>query len=290
MTMKKIMLLLLGISLSGVTWAASSASFVANPHGPDMGSGPTASTNYQSDVSAGLVSSGSLTSISFNSLAGMLPIISLTASGDGSAPVISNIKIDGSLIVNLDLVKGNGSLTATVTDESSGINQAASRVVIDGTATAFGALTGASTYDAATGGLTRGLSLGAGTHYLTIEARDVSGNSTLVARTVVVDGGELRAANAFIHPNPFNPASGPARLAYQLSSDADITLFIFNEINQLVWRRVYPSGGNGGRVGYNEIGWDGTTDFNETAGNGAYFLRIVSGGKVIGKIKIAVLK
>jgi len=288
--MKKITLLLLALFLAGTAWAASSASFVSGPNEFGSGSGITSSTNLQSDVSAGIVSSGSLTSASFNSLAGMLPILTLSASGDGAAPIISNVKVDGSLIVNGDLVKSSGALTATVTDEPSGINQATSRVVIDGTATAFNALTGTSLYDAATGALTCAFSLGAGTHYLTIEARDISGNSTIVARTVAVDTGELKAANAFINPNPFNPANGPARLAYQLNGDADITLYMFNEINQLVWKRSYLSGVNGGKAGYNEISWDGTTDFNETAGNGAYFLRIVSGGRVIGKIKIAVLK
>jgi len=281
--------LILLLCFAGASRAMSSSSYVSSG-GLGTGGGVGLSTSFKNTLSIGVVASPTMSSPSYSSVAGIIPILTLAPSGDGSAPVISNIEFDRLSVVNNDLIKKNATLTATVTDEPSGISVEASRVIVDGTATTFNLLTLTSTYDVATGALTYNLNLAGGSHIITLEAWDKSGNSAMVALVVKVDTGDLTAAQTFINPNPFNPGAGTARLAYQLNQDADITLYMFNEINQAVWKKICRSGSNGGRTGYNEIEWDGVSDFNEVVGNGVYFLRIVSGGKVIGKIKIAVLK
>ncbi|MBI5699199.1 hypothetical protein HZC35_02660 [Candidatus Saganbacteria bacterium] len=101
----------------------------------------------------------------------------------------------------------------------------------------------------------------------------------------------LLSVTVLNYPNPFNPAAGETTsIEYSLAADTGVTIYIFNVINQPVKRISCPSGQNGGRAGYNQVVWEGYTDFNELAANDAYVARVVSGGKQIGKCKIVVLR
>lgn len=270
-------------------FASQSTNYISNPNSAGSSGSTGSSANYASSVSLGGASSGVTPSGSFIGLAGFMAATMLAT--DVFPPTITNVKFGGKDTVNNDFTTQNATLTATVLDLGSGVSLESSRILVDGAATAFSALTSPSTYDAVTGALTCALSLGTGTHYVTIEAFDNNYNHATYTRLLQVDTGGVRAAATFIYPNPYNPDSGTAaRIAYQLNSNADVTLYMFNEINGLVWKRTFAAGTNGGQQGYNEVAWNGSTDFNDVAQNGAYFLRIVSGGKVIGKIKIAILK
>ncbi|MCX5750100.1 MAG: hypothetical protein NT099_00250 [Candidatus Saganbacteria bacterium] len=274
------------LCLTAVVFAGQSSNFTSSPEATSSGGGNASSSNFSSNTSVGSVSGGNLVSASFSALSGFL---SMLVGADITAPTITTVKIDSQTVVNNDYVKKDGTLTAVVQD-GTGVSIESSAMIIDSSTTYFKNLTSPSTYDASTGNLTYVLNLSTGTHTIVISAVDYNNNTSTYTRTVRVDTGDPAAAMAYIYPNPFNPLNGPAKIAYQLNRDSDVTLYMFNEINQLVWKRVYLSGVNGGKSGYNEISWDGNTDFGDLAGNGPYFLRIVSGGKMIGKIKIAVLK
>jgi hypothetical protein len=96
-----------------------------------------------------------------------------------------------------------------------------------------------------------------------------------------------RAVNS---PNPFNPLDGPTTILYQLNQDANVVVLIFNISHELVYKRDYSSGTNGGQTGDNNITWDGYNDFAQLAANGVYFFRVVDkgSGKILVKGKIAV--
>lgn len=81
--------------------------------------------------------------------------------------------------------------------------------------------------------------------------------------------------------NPFNPLAGPTKLTYSLSKDANISIYIFNIRGERVWEYSAAAGSNGGRVGANDVSWDGIT-FNAYASNGVYFVRLTarSGGEI----------
>jgi len=102
--------------------------------------------------------------------------------------------------------------------------------------------------------------------------------------TLVTSG---RAINS---PNPFNPLDGPTTIIYQLDQDRDVAVMIFNISHELIYKRVYVSGANGGQAGDNSITWDGYSDFAQLAANGIYFFRVVDkgSGKILTKGKIAV--
>jgi len=100
-----------------------------------------------------------------------------------------------------------------------------------------------------------------------------------------------QAITVLNYPNPFNPAAGQTTsIEYTLGENTDITIYIFNPINQLTKKISCPRGSTGGSSGYNQVPWDGYTDFNELAANDVYIARVVAGGKQIGKCKIVVLK
>jgi len=268
-------------------FAGQSTSYIINPSAISSGGIKSSSANNSNLTSLGLISFSNISSSNYSGLSGFL--VALAIAGDTIPPSISGVKFDGREVVKNDFIKGDALLTAVVQDDT-GISLEASGVVIDNNTVSFSNFVSPASYDATSGNMAYQLSLTSGSHTIQIKALDLNNNSSTYVQTLEVDTGEIKAVSAFVFPNPYNPNQGKAKFAYQLNRDANVTLYLFNEINQLVWQRSFPAGGNGGQTGYNEIEWDGVTDFGEQAGNGAYFLRIVSGGKVISKVKVAVLK
>lgn len=95
------------------------------------------------------------------------------------------------------------------------------------------------------------------------------------------------------NPNPFNPSTQPTTITYDLSSAADIQLYLFNQRGDIVWQKHFSAGENGGMAGVNTINWNGISDYSENVPTGVYILRIVTrsgGARELGKIKIAILR
>lgn len=83
--------------------------------------------------------------------------------------------------------------------------------------------------------------------------------------------------------NPFDPSTGPTKLTYSLSKDVAIAIYIFDIRGEKVWEYTAPAGSNGGKVGANEVLWDGLTNFHSFASNGVFFVHLTA--KVNGQIK-----
>jgi hypothetical protein len=266
--------------------AMTSGSYSVPASGIDVTGGTTSSPSYVGIALVGAPATGKTSSSSYTSISGTGIIIITTSA---TAPAISNIRVDNVPVINGDYIKRDGTLTATVSSDA-GINTNTSSVEIDGTATTFAALSGASSYDATSKRLTYKLNLTTdGNHTIRIHAADVAGQSTTASLTVKVDTGELKAVAVYTYPNPFRGV-GNMTIAYQLNKDANTAIYVFNAVGELVYKREYVTGTPGGRTGYNEVTWDGVSDFGAMIGNDIYFLRVVSDGKPVGKTKIAVLK
>jgi parallel beta-helix repeat protein len=94
-------------------------------------------------------------------------------------------------------------------------------------------------------------------------------------------------------PNPFNPDKESAKLQYDLSENKNTTVYIYDLTMNLLWKRDFAAGTEGGRSDKkNEISWDGKTDFADVCANGVYLIIVVdsSNKKILAKGKIAVLK
>ena len=66
------------------------------------------------------------------------------------------------------------------------------------------------------------------------------------------------------YPNPFNAQT---RLTYSIPTGAQVTLYVYNRLGQLV--RTIEQGFQG--AGVHAVNWDGRNDSNKDAATGIYF-------------------
>jgi hypothetical protein len=95
--------------------------------------------------------------------------------------------------------------------------------------------------------------------------------------------------NVVIYPNPFNPVTGICTIAYILSQDAQVYIYIM-DLTGTVINRVLTTSAGRGSDGYSRYGWDGTNGFGEKVSNGVYSVQLTSGGQTIGKAKIMAVR
>lgn len=92
------------------------------------------------------------------------------------------------------------------------------------------------------------------------------------------------------YPNPFNPDSGTTVIYYELNADTNISLRIYNLCGEEIFSRDYDAGTQGGIQGLNQIVWNGRDDFEQSCASGIYLGAIISGGKILDRFKIAILR
>lgn len=289
--MKKIfVLLLIGLVLGGA------GALAAEQDQSSVNSGGSRSTaaGFNNTASVGDIGVLSLSNSTYTGASGFQAGLTITSTGGGSSTVqINSVEFDGQSVIDNDYINPNPVITGIVTSSASIISPEVTRIIIDGAATAFSDFVIPNTYTASNGAFSFSLAssaLSAGTHYVTIEAYDQNSNSDTYSRTVVVDTGEQKASAVYFFPNPYDPGTGPGKIAYTLTKSEDVSIYIFNIVGQLVFKDTFIAGGPGASAGYNEVEFSGTSVFGNNLPNDIYFLRIVSGGKPIGRTKIAILK
>ncbi len=90
-------------------------------------------------------------------------------------------------------------------------------------------------------------------------------------------------------PNPFTPGTGTTRITYVLAGDTTVTIEIFTLYGDRVWSRSLASGSSGGRLGLNQVIWDGRNSAGDAVRNGVYHCRIRGDG-IDSTVKIAVIR
>ena len=80
------------------------------------------------------------------------------------------------------------------------------------------------------------------------------------------------------YPNPFHPSEAPTTIAYVLADNASVTLQIYTLSGNLVVKRQFPLGAEGGRAGLNEYPWNGRNGQGELVASGGYILVINAEG------------
>jgi hypothetical protein len=209
----------------------------------------------------------------------------LGAPPDSVPPSISYIKFNGKNISNDDYVNPNVTITAKIIDNETGIDTTKTVLVVDEIQSVkFSSYNNNLIYKA---------SFTDGAHSVRIVAFDLAGNfinSDTIKFKVAAEAAKI-TDGVLCYKNPFNPGIGETtRITYTLNADADVNIYIYNLVGQLLKKISCPAGDEGGRADYNQPTWDGYTDFKELVGNDVYLIRVVSGGQVIGKCKLAVLK
>lgn len=108
----------------------------------------------------------------------------------------------------------------------------------------------------------------------------------------LVNGFQVRNAGIEIvgvasnEPNPFDPKLGSTQIRFNLSAAAPLDILLINQVGEVIWKTHVA-----GVKGDNVVTWNGSrTDFSDSVPSGVYLCRIVSGGKQLAKVKIAVLR
>ena len=276
-------------------WAGEGTIAKNYPEDFTMSSGLVGGLIYSISSVAGENAIGTMSTASknYNSSAGLVSTIyaNIMPGPDIEDPEITNLKFDGRENNSGDYVNGNVVITAKITD-ASGIDTSSSAVIVDGVSKSFSSLAAPSSYNALTGQLVYSPAFSVGTHTFSIFAQDVVARTATTEQfTLYVSDGELRiSGEVYNYPNPFSPPSQTTKISYMLNKNADIKIYILNLANQIVKKFDIASGQSGGQAGYNQVEWNGVSEFSEILPNDVYFCRIVSDNKVIGKCKIAILR
>lgn len=109
------------------------------------------------------------------------------------------------------------------------------------------------------------------------------------ARQDAVGTEEFRVeGKPLVYPNPFRQNVG-AELGYELTDNMDIEIHLFNMLGNLITKKEFFAGSNGGRIGYNSIRFDLDTFDGYELAAGVYFFLLVRNGSVLSKGKMAVI-
>ena len=108
--------------------------------------------------------------------------------------------------------------------------------------------------------------------HLTFEVNGIIGNDIepVLLRTISLPEEYSLSQN---YPNPFNPTT---TINYELPTDANVTISVYNIMGQLVTELV--SSGNMQDAGYHSVVWDGTNLSGEPVSSGVYIYSIQSNG------------
>jgi len=202
--------------------------------------------------------------------------VAVTVIVDNTPPVIQDV-----LPIEGDFVPAKPTITATLTDNLSGIDEDSILIKLNGSevdpAPSFDPDTGKMTWTARA-------SLPDGDYQVTIDVKDKAGNQAQQARTTFTISTELTIRNALNYPNP---CSSGTTFTYNLSQEAQVRIEIYTLAGELI-KVIEPASA---QVGYNQQYWDGSDDRGKELGNGVYIYRIVAqaGGKItqaIGKLVI----
>lgn len=104
-------------------------------------------------------------------------------------------------------------------------------------------------------------------------------------------GGPLRLVgfSPLCYPSPFSRARNKeVAIQYNLSTAADIDIYIYSSSGEIVKKMTVQSGEEGGKAAANKVRWDGFSDLGRIIGNGIYMGTIISRAekKVLGKFKL----
>ncbi|GEM_PF-3779776 len=118
--------------------------------------------------------------------------------------------------------------------------------------------------------------------------------SNVVEKMVVADSSGTvtlkPGSKVLCYPMPYNPNNGNMDIAYELTAQGDVEVYVYNLLGQVVWRNIYSRGFTGGSTGYNQISFNGVDAFNDKLAIGLYFVQIVHGKSVLGTSKFLVTR
>jgi hypothetical protein len=217
-----------------------------------------------------------------------------------AAPTISEVRFDDHPFIAGEIISATPKISAKIMDTNA-LGQPTTETIDPNSITIevglnilnppplsydFG--TGILLYDMRDGNIV----LGPASYAVSIEASDIYGNTGYWTNQVLrIYSGKVELIGPILsYPTPFKPLSGnPATVAYNLTVDADITIYLYDLAGQVILTKKFKKGLEGGKAGYNSFQWNGMTDMGRVVGNGIYIYKVISKNKIIGTGKLVVL-
>lgn len=128
-----------------------------------------------------------------------------------------------------------------------------------------------------------------GKHTLALSVTDYAG--LVSTRSIEVQSADSLGlvGHVLIYPNPVRQARD-ARIQYELTQSADLTLTVKDSYGRTVQEWVFPAGTDGGQGGINRVLWSDVKDFwGARLGSGLYLLVLRQGNTVLGKSRFTVV-
>ena len=227
-----------------------------------------------------------------NALSSAFSTTFTTATGDDEVPTIA-IKIRDRAIIDNDYIPAIPTFQIEAEDNLS-ILASGVTMRLDGAAVTLTTVSTTSTtvelsYTAAAALADEGTM----THILTVEATDAAGNvaTSEISGLKVSDGTAKITGGVLTHPTQYAPLDGGVlKVGYQLSTDAQVNIYLISKYGVIHWTHRAAAAAEGGKAGYNEVEFNGTSDTSRSKiPNGLYMIKVISQNKVIGSGHVMVL-
>ncbi|MFA4906133.1 MAG: right-handed parallel beta-helix repeat-containing protein [Candidatus Margulisiibacteriota bacterium] len=255
---------------------------------------PTAALEYNTLYTVAVASTA--TDLAGNHLAAFSSTFTTAPRGDSEAPHIIIQRVDNQGVANTlkdgDYIPKQPEFKGILTDNL-GVSRATIKFYLDDVETAATITEVTATrYEVAYTVTSNLEGETVRTHSVKITASDTAGNSSTTEiknLKVSYESGKV-VGPVLTYPTTYNPLTGqPARLAYNLTTDQDVTLYMLDISGQIVWTGKYPAASEGGKAGYNEVLFYGRSEISRAyLGNGIYIYKLIAGNRVIGTGRLAI--
>lgn len=222
----------------------------------------------------------------------------LSSSETSAAVIVDNIAPEAAITSPVDgaTVKGAITITGKAKDQYFDryvleYGEGASPAVFQNAGTYYSSADGAALGTWETSGLS-------GAYTLRLTVYDRAGTSTSSSIGVNVTESEpTKEAQAqaglpvtFALPNPFDRTSvSGTTFVYDLRGNFDVVIYLFDLNGNLIWRKSYAAGENGGKAGENNPSWNAQNLYGESVPNGVYIYQVTADRKALARGKIIVL-
>jgi hypothetical protein len=229
-------------------------------------------------------------------------VVTSMAIADTVGPVVGRVSFDGRGYVEGDVIAANAVITADINDPG-GLNY--SKLYLKFGPNVVKSKSDFKSQDAYAGNQLRyqvSPALAAGDYTVAIEVYDAAGNLSTWEGKVKVYGGEVNlvpGTSVITTPSIISASSSAqaaatgglkVTMAYNLTTDGEIDIYIYSPDGRLVSGNKYVKGTMGGQAGYNAVDWGLKDVSGNPVGNGVYAFRVINKGRVLGTGYIVVIE
>jgi hypothetical protein len=198
------------------------------------------------------------------------------------------VSVDGVPLINGSTLRSVPTINTVISDFA-GVDQSSLKFMLDG-AEIINLSVRALAVNQCEANHTLSSRLKSGLHTIRVEARDSYGVLSIKEISDLLVEAKAEVTNTpKNYPNPFRPFSEQTTsINYTLLDDTDIKINIYDLSGRPVLNKICNAGTEGGRIGENNVIWDGKSYSGDILGNGVYIYLITSSGSILSSGEISI--